>query len=74
MKSQWTILIISAITDMVISAGTSIGTAMIATGSAQMPTTAVLVLSMIGGLVAAARTIQQALKVTPQTAAALRGE
>lgn len=74
MKSEWSVLLISAVTDMIINMGTALAAAMIATGSAQMPSRAVLLLSAIGGLVAGARTIQQALKATPQAAAKLRGE
>lgn len=74
MKTAWTVLIISALTDMIINIGTSLAAAMVATGSATMPSDAVILLSVIGGLVAAARTIQQALKATPETQAALRGD
>ena len=73
MKVAWTILLISAFTDFVVTVGTSLGTAMVATGSAQMPSNAVLLLSVIGGMVAAARTVQQALKASPETSAALKG-
>jgi hypothetical protein len=62
MKTAWAILLISAITDMLISSGTAISAAMVATGSTVMPTTPVIVLSLIGGIVAFARTIQQGLK------------
>lgn len=74
MKIAWTILIISALTDFLITVGTSLSTAMVATGSAAMPNKAVVMLSLIGGIVAAARTIQQTLKTTPDTHAALRGD
>ncbi len=62
MKTAWIILIVSAMTDFVITAGTSMGTAMVATGSAQFPSHAVILLSALGGATSAARTIQQALK------------
>lgn len=73
MKSEWAILIISALTDFIITAGTSLATAMVASGSAQMPSNAVVLLAGLGALVSAARTIQQALKATPAVTAALRG-
>lgn len=56
MKSEWTILLVSALTDAI------------------MPSTAVLVLASIGSLVTFARTVQQALKATPEATAALKGE
>ena len=74
MKSEWAVLIISAFTDFVISAGTSLTAAMVATGEAHIPNEAVLMLSMLGGMVAAARTIQPALKAAPNSAAKLKGE
>ena len=74
MKKAWTVLIISSLTDFVINAGTGLGTAMVATGKAEIPSNAVLLLCLMGGLVQAARTIQQALKSTPETSAALSGE
>lgn len=74
MKIQWVILIISAFTDLVITGATSLGTAMLATGAAEIPKNAVLLAALLGGAVAAARTIQQALKATPETTAALKGE
>lgn len=61
MKIAWLILLVSAMTDFVITAGTSMGTAMVATGSAQFPSHAVILLSTLGGAVSAARTIQQKL-------------
>lgn len=74
MKTAWTILLISAFTDFVITVGTALTSAMVATGSPQMPSDAVLALAFIGGATAAARTIQQALKATAETAAALTGK
>lgn len=73
MKIAWLILSISALTDFVITAATALNTAMIATGSAQWPSKAVVLLAILGGLVSAGRTIQQALKATPEQTAALRG-
>ena len=74
MKSEWAVLIISALTDMIISTGTALTAAMVATGEARIPNEAVIVLAAIGGIVAAARTIQQALKTTPESTAKLKGE
>lgn len=74
MKSAWIILIISAFTDFIINAGTSLMAAMVATGSASIPSRAVLLLAILGGVVSMSRTIQQALKATPETAAALKGD
>ena len=73
MKIAWLILLISAFTDFVITAGTALTTAMVAQGTAQMPSAAILLLAVIGGLVSGARTVQQALKATPEQTAALRG-
>jgi len=74
MKIAWTILLISAITDMIITAGTAITSAMVATGSAEIPSHAVLLLAVIGGLVAAARTIQQALKSSAEITSITSGQ
>lgn len=73
MKTAWAILLISALTDFIITGATAITSAMVATGSAEIPSKAVVILAVLGGLVAAARTIQQALKATAETSAALRG-
>lgn len=74
MRTAWIVLLISALTDFVINAGTSVMAAMVATGAASVPSKAVLLLSVLGGLVSMSRTIQQALKATPETAAALKGD
>lgn len=74
MKTAWAILLISALTDFIISAGTAITAAMVATGSAQMPDTPVIVLSVIGGVVAFARTVQQALKNAAEVKAEATGQ
>ncbi len=66
-------LIISAFTDFVITAATAVTSAMVSTGSADFPSKAVTLLAVLGGLVSAARTIQQALKQTPETTEALKG-
>lgn len=72
MKIAWTILLISAFTDLIITAGTALMTVM--TDQGQMPSNAGMIVAILGGVVAAARTIQQALKATPETAAALKGD
>ena len=62
MSREITILLVTAGTDFIILSGTSITAAMMAKGDAMLPTWPVLLVSLIGGLVAFARTIQQALK------------
>ena len=62
MSKEWTILLISGATDFIILTGTSLTAAMMAKGDAQLPTWPVILLSVIGGIVAFARTIQQSLK------------
>ncbi len=74
MNSARFVLLITALTDFIISAGTALGTAMVAQGNAQIPGAAVIILAVIGGVVAGARTVQQALKVTPETITSLRGD
>ncbi len=73
MKSAWTILLISALTDFIITAATAITSAMVASESATMPGTPIILLAVLGGVVSAARTIQQALKATPEMTATLKG-
>ncbi len=74
MRMAWVILIVSALTDFVINAGTALTAAMLASGVAQIPNKAVILVVVIGGIVSMARTIQQALKATPETSAALKGD
>lgn len=74
MKTAWVILIVSALTDAGILTGTALTAAMTATGSATMPNRQTVLLALLGGFVAALRTIQQGLKATPETAAALKGD
>lgn len=73
MKIAWLVLLISAFTDGIIAGGTGLTSAMVATGSVTLPSPAVWLLSCVAGLLAAARTIQQALKVTPETTRLLKG-
>ena len=62
MKTAWTILVISAFTDLVINSGTALMAAMVATKEVTMPSGPVWLLAAVGGIVSAARTVQQALK------------
>jgi len=74
LKMAWLVLIVSAVTDFIINAGTALTAAMLASGVAQIPNRAVILVVVIGGVVSMARTIQQALKATPETSAALKGD
>jgi len=73
MKIAWLVLIISALTDFIITAATAVTSAMVGSGSTDFPNKAVLLLAVLGGLVSGARTIQQALKTTPEQTEALKG-
>lgn len=74
MKIAWLVLIISAFTDFIITAATAVTSAMVGAGNAELPGKAVIILALLGGLVSASRTVQQALKQTPETTKALKGE
>lgn len=74
MRIEWTTLILAAFTDLVITMGTALGTAMMANGSAELPSKAVILVAFLGGAVSAAQTIRQALKATPESVRLLRGE
>ncbi len=56
------VLIVSAVTDFIIATGTALTAAMVAKGDAMLPSSPVIVLSVIGGTIAAARTVQQSLR------------
>jgi hypothetical protein len=73
MVTSWVVLLVTAATDFLIVGGTSLMTAMMATGTAELPARSVLIVSAIGGVVAMARTIQSALRSTPEFAAMLKG-
>lgn len=73
MKVAWAVLLISAFTDFVITAGGSIVTAITTMTTPDWPPRYVFLIAIMLGLVAAARTIQQALKATPETTALLKG-
>lgn len=63
----WVTLIVSFITDFIISAGGALSTAMVATGSTSMPTKATTAFAIVTGLIAASRRIQALLQVPPVT-------
>ncbi len=71
MKKAWTVLLISAVTDFAITAGTAW---MALSGSDKPVTRNQVITVLVGGGIALARTIQQALKATPETSAALMGD
>lgn len=73
MNIAWTIVLISALTDFIITAGTALTTAMVAAGDAELPSMAVLIVSGLGGLIAFARTVQQALKAGSEVKAIVTG-
>lgn len=71
MKAAWFILIVSALTDFFITAGTAWN----AVVSAHVVITRDTVITvLVGGLISFSRTIQQALKATPEHTAALKGD
>lgn len=67
MNKQWIIIVVSAFTDFIIAAGTALTAAMVAKGDAMLPSYPVLILSVIGGLIAFARTVQQVLRKDEST-------
>lgn len=60
MRIAWTILVISALTDALVAAGGALATASVETS--WVPGGGAILVASITGLVAGARTIQQALK------------
>ena len=60
---RWLILAISALTDFLVVAGSTVLGAMLATGQTTLPTKAVWLLSLMSGLVAAAKEVRAALKL-----------
>src|SRR5438309_1950744 len=74
MKVAWTILLISVVTDFVIAFGTALSAAMVVNQVVGMPSTPAVLISALGGLMVASRTIQQALKSTPIFTANLMGD
>ncbi len=65
MTQPWLTLIVSSISDFVISAGGALTAAMVATGSTQMPGKATALVAIITGAIAAARRVQALLSVPP---------
>lgn len=61
MKMEWTVLIISALTDAIIAFGTGLMVGNSATGTVY-PTGPTLLYSAIGSIVVGARTVQQSMK------------
>ncbi len=70
----WTVLLITAFTDFVITAGGAMVTAITAMSTPDWPPRYVFLISFFLGITAAARTVQQALKATPENSAALKGD
>ncbi len=73
MKRAWIVLLISAMTDALLLVTGGVSSAMAATGVVSMPSKPVVVINLLFGAAAFFRTIQQALKATPETSAALTG-
>lgn len=60
----WFIVLVSSLTDFMVAATTGLTTAMTASGSGDMPSKGTLLLCGLGGLLAAARSVQNSLKTT----------
>lgn len=73
-KVAWVVLLLTALTDFVLSFGTALSAAMVVNQVVGMPSAPAILISAIGGLMVACRTIQQALKTTPIFTASLKGE
>jgi len=63
--NKYASLAISALTAFIVTFGTSLTTAMMATGTAQLPSAAVLAAAGIGALTTAARDVQKWLSAPP---------
>lgn len=61
----WFSLLVSFLSDVVITGGTALTTAMVAGDSAHMPTTAVWILALVGGLMAGFRALKAAISPAP---------
>lgn len=66
MKIAWIVVLISALTDFIITFSTALMTAMSVSEVVGLPDRPTLLLAGLGGLVVAMRTIQQALKAMIQ--------
>jgi hypothetical protein len=78
MKIAWLVLLVSAFTDAIITFGTASGTMIAAIAvnpdwGAHLHWT-MFIAPAIGGMIAGARTIQQAVKATPAFTAELKGQ
>ncbi len=71
MKSAWAILLISGLTDFIISFGNALVAAMVEGKTGELPGAPSLLIASLGALVALARTIQQGLKASVPNAAQL---
>ena len=74
MKFAWIVLIISGLTDALIVIVNGLTSAMVSTSAVAMPSRPVILINILFGVAALARTVQQALKATPETSAALKGD
>lgn len=74
MRIAWFILLVSAFTNFGITAATSLVSVMVNGHDAQLPSKAALLVVLLGAAANALRTVQEALKATPETAAALKGD
>lgn len=61
----WATIVVSCISDFVISAGGAVMAAMVGTGSTDMPSKAACLVAVLTGAVAAARRVQALLQVPP---------
>lgn len=63
----WLLLLVSAVTDFTVVAGSTLTGAMLATGQATLPSQGVWLLAIVAGLVAAGKEMRSMLKLpTPQ--------
>jgi hypothetical protein len=67
MKIDWPVLVIKAVTDAVITAGTALTSAMVASEVVAIPSIPVWILAAVGAAMAAARTIQQTMQAVQAT-------
>ena len=59
----WLIILISAVTDFVVVAGSTVVGAMLATGQTTMPSKSVWLLSLLSGLIQAGKEVRSSLKL-----------
>lgn len=70
MKTAWTVLIITAATDGVVTIAAALQASMLEAATGEMPGLKAIIAAVLGGLVIAARTIQQELKKAVERGAA----